>query len=140
MNTISESLEPLCRLCTKALAISSHLKRLNISARLFEISVLNSDIHMLAKRSPDSVWVNQETSRGQSTGLSPILLLQSSLLLLSSACGHNRFDTRVLMNLISLMCLCSLSPQSLLLFNGVLQSYLIRPLVVSQHAGNIDSK
>lgn len=29
------------------------------------------------------------------------------------------------MNLISLMCLCSLSPKSLLLFNGVLQSYLI---------------
>lgn len=31
------------------------------------------------------------------------------------------------MNLISLMCLCSLSPESLLLFNGVLQSYLIPP-------------
>lgn len=31
------------------------------------------------------------------------------------------------MNLISLMCLCSLSSESLLLFNGVLQSYLIQP-------------
>lgn len=50
---------------------------------------------------------------------------QHSLLLPSSACGSNRFDTRLLMNLISLMCLCSLSPESLLLFNGVLQSYLI---------------
>lgn len=49
----------------------------------------------------------------------------------SSASGLQRFDTRVLMNLISLMCLCLLSPESLLLFNGVLQSYLISPLVVS---------
>lgn len=66
---------------------------------------------------------------------------QPSLLLPSSACGSNRFDTRLLMNLISLMCLCSLSPESLLLFNEVLQSYLISlphlpPLVVSQHGGN----
>lgn len=69
---------------------------------------------------------------------------QPSLLLPSSACGSNRFDTRLLMNLISLMCLCSLSPESLLLFNEVLQSYLISspppparpPPVVSQHAGN----
>lgn len=59
-----------------------------------------------------------------------------TLLLLSSTRGHNRFDTRVLMNLISLMCLCLLSPKSLLLFNGVLQSYLISPLVVSQHAAS----
>lgn len=49
------------------------------------------------------------------------------------------------MNLISLMCLCSLSPESLLLFNGVLQSYLIPPCpppptpVVSQHAADADS-
>lgn len=71
--------------------------------------------------------------------LQPLLSL-CSLLPLSSACGCNGFDTRVLMNLISLMCLCSLSPKSLLLFNGVLQSYLISPLVVSQHAGNADSQ
>lgn len=47
--------------------------------------------------------------------------------LFSSACGRHGFATRVLMNLISLICLCSLSPESLLLFNGVLQSYLISP-------------
>lgn len=95
---------------------------------------------MWAKRSSDTVWVNRKTSRGPSRGLSPTPLSLCSLPSLSSACGGNRFDTRVLMNLISLMCLCSLSPKSLLLFNGVLQSYLISPLVVSQHAGSTDSQ
>lgn len=96
--------------------------------------------------SPDSVWINQQTSRGNSTGLSPTLLFLCTLLLLSSAFGHNRFDTRVLMNLISLMCLCLLSPKSLLLFNGVLQSYLISPWsslstqTLSGFAGNTDSQ
>lgn len=84
--------------------------------------------HMLspATMSPDPLCVNQETS--------PSLC---SLLLLNSACGHNRRDTRVLMNLISLICLCLLSPKRLLLFIGVLQSYLISPLVVSQHAASL---
>lgn len=91
-----------------------------------------------AQRSAGNVCVKQSTSSRYSIVLSLLWGLNvpslCSLQLLSSACGHNGFDTRVLMNLISLMCLNLLSPKSLLLFNGVLQSYLISPLVLFQHA------